>query len=123
MRQQRLLVIRRSQLVRAPGKFCFPGGRREQGESEPVALAREFLEELGVQARPLRRLWRSVTPWGVSLSWWLTDLPSGDLFTLCQEEVESAHWLTVEELRALPELLESNLHFLDALARGEFSLG
>ena len=35
-------------------------------------------------------------------------------------EVESFCWLTLDEIRALPQLLESNLHFLDAHARGEF---
>lgn len=121
-RGEHLLVIRRSQLVRSPGKLCFPGGRREPGESETEALVREFHEELGAAARPLRRLWQSVTPWGVSLAWWLTSLDTdGPLFPF-EDEVEAALWLTIPELRASPDLLESNLLFLDAHAAGVFSL-
>jgi 8-oxo-dGTP pyrophosphatase MutT (NUDIX family) len=122
VRERRLLVIRRSHLVRAPGKYCFPGGRKEEGETEESALVREFHEELGVSVRPVRLLWRSVTPWQVSLSWWLAELAADAALTLCADEVESAHWLTIDELRRLPDLLESNLAFLDALRQGEFEL-
>jgi hypothetical protein len=36
--------------------------------------------------------------------------------------VESIHWHTPAEMADLPELLESNRRFLEALARGEFGL-
>jgi 8-oxo-dGTP diphosphatase len=122
VRADRLLVIRRSRLVRSPGKLCFPGGRREPGESEAEALVREFQEELGAAARPVRRLWQSVTPWGVSLAWWLTSLDPDTPLSPFADEVEAALWLTVPELRASPDLLESNLLFLDAHAAGAFCL-
>ena len=69
--QGRLLVIRRSRHVVAPGAYCFPGGAIESGESETAALIREIQEELGVCVRPLRPLWQSITPWNVHLTWWL----------------------------------------------------
>src|SRR6516162_4199427 len=74
VRQGRLLVIRRSQSVVAPGTVCFPGGGIEPGESELDALVREIGEELGSRAVLIRPLWRSVTPWNVALSWWLAEL-------------------------------------------------
>lgn len=122
MRGERLLVIRRSANVAAPGKFCFPGGGIEAGESEVAAVEREMIEELGAAARPIRRLWNSMTPWGVELAWWLAELhPSVELVANLAE-VESIHWLTVDEMLALPELLESNRQFLNALRLSEFSL-
>jgi (d)CTP diphosphatase len=110
---ERFLVIRRSQSVRAPGRYCFPGGAIEPGESEEQALAREMLEELAVVARPVRRLWESVTPWQVHLAWWLTEIASDAVITPQPAEVESVHWLTAKEIRGMADVLTSNIDFLN----------
>lgn len=123
VRDEQLLVIRRSRHVPAPGRLCFPGGGIEPNESEEIALMREIREELNVSVRPVRRLWSSITPWGVALAWWLADLPTDAAPVATPAEVESIHWYTIDEMRDLAELLESNHAFLAALARGEFSLG
>lgn len=122
LRESRFLVIRRSQHVAAPGKYCFPGGGIEPGESEVVALQRELLEELRVAIEPRHCLWQSVTPWQVALSWWLAELPTHLEPQAEPAEVESVHWLTAAEMSALPELLESNHHFLAAWRSGKFQL-
>ena len=117
-----LLVIRRSQAVVAPGAYCFPGGGIEPGESETAALVRELIEELQVEVRPLRRLWSSVTPWQVELAWWQAELPAGAVPQPSPAEVESVHWYTPAEMAELPNLLESNRHFLAAIERREIVL-
>ena len=118
VRDGRFLVIRRSACVVAPGAYCFPGGAIEAGETEQVALVREIREELGVAVEPVRRVWQSVTPWGVHLSWWLGQLADSEQPVPNPAEVESCSWLTPVEMLARPELLESNRHFLAALAQG-----
>jgi len=110
--QGRLLVIRRAANIVAPGKFCFPGGGIEADESEEQALVRELIEELGVTVTPLRRLWNSVTPWGVDLAWWHAALPETAALAPNPDEVASVHWFTMAELDALDGLLESNHEFL-----------
>lgn len=120
VRDDRFLVIRRSQQVRAPGMFCFPGGGIEANEAEQTAVQREMLEELSATVQPVRRLWHYVTSWGVDLAWWLVELPREAELLHNPAEVEEFFWLTVAEIRALPQLLESNGQFLDALERGEF---
>jgi len=121
-RAGRLLVIRRSRRVVAPLVYCFPGGGIEGGETEQQALLRELREELGVAISPLRRLWQCVTPWKVHLSWWLAELAADAPLVPNPAEVESVHWLTVEEMAALPDLLESNRRFLELVQRGEIQL-
>jgi 8-oxo-dGTP diphosphatase len=111
-RGDRLLVIRRSQHVRAPGAYCFPGGAIEEGETESEALRREIREELGCAVTPLRRIWRSCTAWQVDLAWWLADLDPAAELQPNPAEVESCEWLTVAELKDLPQLLSSNRDFL-----------
>jgi 8-oxo-dGTP pyrophosphatase MutT (NUDIX family) len=119
LREGRFLVIRRSQHVRAPGMHCFPGGAIEAGESEPDALRRELHEELALAVAPLRRIWQSVTPWNVQLAWWLAEIEPTAAPRPNPQEVEAFHWLTATEIRALPQLLASNLEFLDVWERGE----
>jgi 8-oxo-dGTP pyrophosphatase MutT (NUDIX family) len=119
-REGRFLVIRRSATVVAPLAYCFPGGGIEAGESEETALVRELAEELNANIRPLRLVWRSTTPWGVELAWWLADL-TGEIRSN-PAEVASCHWHSAEEMAAMPDLLESNREFLAMLERGALDL-
>jgi 8-oxo-dGTP diphosphatase len=121
MRGDRLLVIRRSQHVRAPGMHCFPGGAIEVGETEIEAVCREMLEELALTVEPQRLLWRSTTPWNVELAWWLVEIDAAADPQPNPLEVESFHWLTPAEIRCLPQLLPSNLEFLEAWEIGQFT--
>jgi 8-oxo-dGTP pyrophosphatase MutT (NUDIX family) len=122
LREGKLLVIRRGPRIAAPGRICFPGGAIEPGESEEVALVRELQEELSVEVKPVRRLWESVTSWRVHLAWWLADMAADAEPIPHPEEVAAIYWLTPAELRAAPEILESNVAFLDAWEAGLFRL-
>lgn len=122
VREGRFLVIRRAETVIAPGMICFPGGAIEGDETEAETLVREIHEELGAAIEPIRPVWHSITPWQVELSWWLSRIAGGEKLKPNPEEVASVHWYSAEELRRLPNLLESNHHFLDALEAGEIDL-
>jgi 8-oxo-dGTP pyrophosphatase MutT (NUDIX family) len=114
----RFLVIRRSQLVIAPGAYCFPGGAIEPGETEEAALKREVLEELSVSARPVRRLWQSVTDRCVHLAWWHAELVPPAPLRPNSCEVASVHWMTPREMLQREDLLESNRRFIHFLGAG-----
>jgi 8-oxo-dGTP pyrophosphatase MutT (NUDIX family) len=121
VRGEQFLVIRRSQHVRAPGAHCFPGGTIEPGETEEAAARREMLEELSVEATPRQLLCRSVTPWNVELAWWLVEIDSAAEPLANPHEVEWLAWLTAAEIRKLPQLLSSNVEFLDAWESGRIT--
>lgn len=122
VRGGRMLVVRRSRQVVAPGAYCFPGGGIEDGESETEALIRELREELHVETRPIRRLWECTTPWGVWLAWWLSEMATDAEPVPNPEEVEAFEWQTPAEMAATAGLLASNREFLEALAAGRIDL-
>jgi 8-oxo-dGTP diphosphatase len=114
-----LLVIQRSQYVTAPGAYCFPGGALEPGESEPEALCRELREELGIAIRPVRRVWQCLTARHVDLAWWAADLLDPAVTPRpCPREVAAWAWMPTATIRQLPNLLDSNHHFLEAWQQG-----
>jgi 8-oxo-dGTP pyrophosphatase MutT (NUDIX family) len=121
-RHQRLLIIRRSMTVAAPGVLCLPGGGIEPGESEPEALVREMQEELTIDVDPVRLCWRSVTPGGTRLAWWLARLDHQVMPIANPQEVAEVHWMTRSDIRTAQGMLPSLPTFLDAWDRGEVDL-
>lgn len=59
VRGGRVLISQRPQTSGHPGRWEFPGGKREPGESDEQALRRELREELGLDLAVGRRLLRS----------------------------------------------------------------
>lgn len=121
-REQRLLIIRRSLTVTAPGKLCLPGGTIESGESESHTLVREMREELTIDVEPVRLCWRSVTPWGTTLAWWLANLDHSVTPIANPDEVAEYHWMTRQEIRSAKNMLPSLPTFVDAWERGDVDL-
>ncbi len=119
---ERLLAIQRAATVRAPNKWCFPGGGVENSESIEQALVRELKEELNLVVVPKKKTWQSVTPWQTELHWWTVTCDSLRDLNANTNEVADLAWLTARELRTHPDLLESNHQFLDLLLSGEINL-
>ncbi len=59
--QGNYLCCKRAPHKQAAGKWEFPGGKPEQGESLQEALIREIKEELGVEIAVIRQFDRSTT--------------------------------------------------------------
>lgn len=109
----RFLMIQRSQQVRAPGKWCFPGGGIEPGETPEQAIVREFQEELGVNVAPEGKLWEWLRDDGkLHLLWWRCRLLSGPIKAR-SEEVADWAWMSDEEIRRHPDMIANNVRFLD----------
>ncbi|GAB7050118.1 NUDIX domain-containing protein [Catenuloplanes indicus JCM 9534] len=94
----RVLACARSAPPEVAGRFEFPGGKVEPGESEIDAVARECAEELGITVRPGARLGVDVplgNGWAV-LRVYLAEL-IGDAQPRALEHRE-LRWLAVDEL-------------------------
>lgn len=119
--QDRLLVIKRSSQVIAPGKICFPGGSIEPGESLEQALIREFKEEVALNIEPQKQIWTSVTSWNCQVHWWSVSCQSPFQARVDPTEVAAVGWRGIDELLADSELLESNRQFLEQVVAGQIS--
>ena len=121
-RGELFLAIRRGAAVAAPGRLCFPGGHIEPGEAEHEAVARECREELAALVEPRECVWRSVTAWGTSLSWWTVELSGESDLVPHPVEVAEILWLSAEEMISEPTLLDGNRTFLEAVQSGAVRL-
>lgn len=113
--QGRVLAARRSAPPEVAGRWEFPGGKAEPGESQQQALERELFEELGVRARALHRL---AGEWpvraGLVLRIWTAELLEGEPQPL--EDHSELRWLGPDELSAV-DWLEHDRAVLPEVAR------
>lgn len=104
----RLLVARRTAPPQLAGKWEFPGGKVETGESSEAALHRELLEELGISVRLGAELAAETTAgWPLtdqaSMRVWFAEIANGEPQAL--EDHDELRWIgleTSEEALSLP---------------------
>lgn len=119
LRGGRFVAIRRGPAVVRPGYWAPPSGRVEPGETQAHAVAREMAEELGLDVRPLAKVWECPTDDGqYTLHWW-TAFPDGErAFTLQAGEVSEARWVTGAEFLALAPTFEADREFVETILPG-----
>lgn len=94
----KILIAKRADDAHQGGLWEFPGGKVEPGESVEQALARELLEETGIQvelARPLIRVHHNYADKSVLLDVWRVGVFSGDAHG---REGQPIKWVRAEEL-------------------------
>jgi 8-oxo-dGTP diphosphatase len=122
LEESKFLIIRRSELVRAPGLLCFPGGGIEPGEDLTQALHRELHEELSLQVEIGAHLWTSITRWGTKLEWLACKRCEGSVPVASPAEVAEVLWMSKPELTQRSDLLGSIPDFFEAMGRGFFQV-
>jgi len=109
-------MVRRSATVAAaPLRVCFPGGAVEVGESQESAVVREMREELSLDVRPVRQVWRWDSPDApLTLFGWIADADA-PVAAPDPAEIAEVLWLTPEEGAGHPDGLPTNAGFLECL--------
>ena len=101
----------------------FPGGKIKPGESPEAALARELLEELGVEARIGREVYRTLHQYSelrepIELTFFTAQV---DPARVCNLVLERLEWRTPENLSEL-EFLPADRELIAKLSSGELPL-
>ncbi len=99
----RVLACERSEPPEVAGRWEFPGGKVEPGETDEEALVRECAEELGVQVGIGDRVGRDVplAHGRALLRVWFAELIEGEPRPL---EHSDLRWLAPDELDSVPWL-------------------
>ena len=116
---RRLLAARRSAPKSLAGRWEFPGGKVERGESHHDALRREIREELGVTIRignpvpgPLDGAWPVLR--GYVMRIWLAEIDDGEPAPLLDHD--EVRWLDAGQWHDVP-WLEADVPIVDAVER------
>ncbi|MBV8144763.1 MAG: 8-oxo-dGTP diphosphatase MutT [Gammaproteobacteria bacterium] len=110
----RVLIAQRPAGKALAGRWEFPGGKVDAGESERAALVRELREELGVEvlaARPCMRLTHAYAEREVELSLWIVERFAGEPRPL---DAQALKWVARAALGA-EDILEADRPFIEAL--------
>ena len=114
VRDGRVLIAPRPRGQPLAGRWEFPGGKVDAGESERQALARELREELGIEvlaARPFMRLTHAYAERDVALSLWIVERFSGEPRSL---DAQALKWVAPGQL-GCEDILEADQPFIEAL--------
>ncbi len=101
-RDGRILACRRAPHKSLAGLWEFPGGKVEPGESDEVALAREILEELGIEITVGEFISESVAPAGEAMihlnAYWAQTNVAGEFSSTDHDRME---WFAPADLETV----------------------
>lgn len=112
--RDRILIARRAPAKHLGGYWEFPGGKVEEGESEPACLQRELEEELGIVVRVGDFFMENVHRYGekqIILRAYFCEHLSGDI-TL--NDHDCVLWIEKENFHAY-EFAPADIPFIEAL--------
>ena len=108
LRYDKILATQRSEKMKLPLKWEFPGGKLEPQESEIDCIKREIKEELNIEISILRKLSESIHDYGdvkIKLIPFVAKYNSGDILLTQHKDYK---WMEKQDLLTL-DLAEADL--------------
>jgi len=113
-KDHKIFIARRAAHKSMAGKWEFPGGKVEPGESEPESLKRELLEEFGMQVEVGQRLGEHIHPYPDFTIRLVAYHCHFIRATFALTDHDRFEWVEKEELKGF-ELAEADVAFLDLI--------
>lgn len=91
LKENKILIAQRSEKMKLPLKWEFPGGKLEDGENEEEAIIREIKEELNIEILPSRRISAHIHDYGsfkIKLIGYLCIYISGEIRLIEHKDVK-----------------------------------
>jgi len=85
VKDNKILVTQRSEKMKLPLKWEFPGGKLEENENEIDCVKREIKEEINIEIKIIRKLSNNIHDYGnfkINLIPFLANYVSGDIILL-----------------------------------------
>lgn len=116
-RDGKYLFVRRPSGDLFEGYWSPPTGKVEPGEIQSRTVAREALEELGLEVAPVKKVWQCVTTTGAFVLHWWTAKPLTFDLKINREEVSAYAWVAPSDIRSLGKVFDRHLYFFDNITR------
>jgi|SRR5690554_1587294 len=110
----KILITQRSETMKLPLKWEFPGGKIEEGENETQALTREIREELNIEILPQKQISSHIHDYGsfkINLIAYISKYISGEIKLL---EHKNYMYVNLEDLKSY-DLAEADLPIIEKL--------
>ncbi len=110
----RFLCAQRKDCSEQGGKWEFPGGKIESGETPEVCLERELFEEFAIQSTCGKFLCENTHDYGdkiIKLKAYFVNHTEGDFQLLAHQQIQ---WLDIDEMQQL-DWAEADLPIVDKL--------
>lgn len=110
----KILITQRSETMKLPLKWEFPGGKIEEGENKTQALTREIREELNIEILPQKQISSHIHDYSsfkINLIAYISKYISGEIKLL---EHKNYMYVNLEDLKSY-DLAEADLPIIEKL--------
>ena len=114
LRENKILIAQRSEKMKLPLKWEFPGGKLEDGENEEEAIIREIKEELNINILPLKKISSHIHNYGsfkINLIAYLCNYVTGEIQLLEHQDFKFVYFEKLNDY----DLAEADIPVIEKL--------
>jgi len=117
-RNERFLLIKRAKKGFSEDYWCPITGAVENSETQAQAVKREAWEEMGINVKPIKKVWECFTDdEQYLLHWWWVRLINDEI-KINPDEVKDYQWVNASEMQNIGKMFKADLKFFKEIVNG-----